>query len=302
MSGQPAARVGDTIMCPVPQTTPAALPHAPPPGLPIVPPGEPTVLIGGKPAARIGDKSMCVTPAPAPNAILKGAFPVPIGGSPAARITDSGTHPGSVIMPPGCPTVLIGLSGTAGNVLVGTQMCQAAAGGRSSGTTQQSYNNCGVESSRQVINQATGSNLSENGLLSSAINAGNAAGTPGAPLAFANGGTSAATRQAILANNGVASSVVQTSSQNLGMAMSRGQGAIVSLDAAALWGPPTPPGSLHAVTVTGVEYDDAGNRVAVVINDTGTGQCGQRVPANQFDQATAAHPNSQLNVTNNAIW
>jgi YD repeat-containing protein len=93
-----------------------------------------------------------------------------------------------------------------------------------------------------------------------------------------------------------------TTAQNLGLAMSRGQGAVVSLDAAVLWGPPTPPGSRHAVTVTGVEYDDAGNRTAVIINDTGTGQCGQRVPANQFDQATAAHGNSQLNVTSSPIW
>ncbi len=302
MGGRPAARVTDSIACPVPQTTPAALPHAPPPGLPIVHPGETTVLIGGKPAARMGDRSICLAPAPAPNSIAKGAFPVPIGGSPAARITDPGTHPGSVIMAPGCPTVLIGLAGTAGNVLVGTQACQAAAAGRASGATQQSYNNCGVESSRQIINQATGASLSEDGLLSSAISSGSASGTPGASLTLANGGTNAAGRQAILANNGVPSTVVQTSPDNLGLAMSRGQGTIVSLDAAALWGPPTPPGSLHAVTVTGVEYDDAGNRLAVIINDTGTGQCGQRVPASQFDQATAAHPSSQLNVTANPIW
>jgi hypothetical protein len=260
------------------------------------------VLIGSKPAARIGDQSMCISPAPLPNPIMTGAFPVPIMNMPAARITDSGTHPGSVVMAPGCPTVLIGLSGVAGNVMAGTAMCQAATAGRASGANQQSYNNCGVESSRQVINQRTGANLTENGLLQSAINSGNAGGTPGSPLTFANGGTGAAGRQAILANNGVASTVATTSTQNLGIAMSRGQGAIVNLDAAVLWGAPTPPGSLHAVTVTGVEYDDAGNRTAVIINDTGTGQCGQRIAPATFDAATAAHPNSQLNITTNPIW
>jgi uncharacterized Zn-binding protein involved in type VI secretion len=301
MSGQPAARIGDTITCAVPQATPAALPHAPPPGLPIMPPGTPTVLIGGQPAARMGDQSMCVAPAPTPNPIVKGAFPVPIGNSPAARLTDQGTHPGSVIMPPCCPTVLIGLSGTAGNPRVGTAMCNAAAGGRTSNTTQQTYNNCGVESSRQVINQANGTAVSENQLLQSAINQGLANGTPGSPPVFANGGTNAAGRQQILANSGVASTVQSSNLNNLGLAMSRGQGTIANLDAAPLWGGTTPPGSLHAVTVTGVQYDDAGNVTNVIINDTGTGQCGQVVPVATWNAAVGAHPSPALNVTNTPI-
>lgn len=303
MSGKPAARVGDQITCPVPQTTPAALPHAAPPGLPIIPPGEPTVLIEGRFAARLGDKSICIGPAPTPDPIDTGVFPVPIGGSPAARVSDNGSHPGSVIMPPGATTVLIGLAGTAGNVRVGTQMCQAAANGRTSGSTQQTYNNCGVESARQIINQVNpAANVSENNLLTSAINARNASGTPGGSLTLADGGTSSVGRRAILTGNGVASTVVQTTPQNLGLAMSRGQGVIVNLDPGVLWNSPNALGMGHAVTVTGVEYDDAGNRVAVIINDTGTGQCGQRIPPNQFDQATAAHPRSRLNITTNPIW
>jgi uncharacterized Zn-binding protein involved in type VI secretion len=293
MSGKPAARVSDPHTCPM--VDPGPKPHV---GGPIKPPGATTVSIGGQAAARMGDTATCASPAP--DVIAAGAFPVPIGGSPAARMSDNTAHGGQIAA--GEMTVLIGLAGVAGNVLVGTGMCQTAASGRTSGTTQQSYNNCGVESSRQLINQATGSNATENGLLQSAINSGLASGTPGAPPSFANGGTNPLSRQAILASNGVQSAVIPTTAQNLGLAMSRGQGAIVSLDAAVLWGPPTPPGSLHAVTVTGIEYDDAGNRTAVIINDTGAGQCGQRVPANQFDQATAAHPSSQLNVTINSIW
>jgi uncharacterized Zn-binding protein involved in type VI secretion len=293
MSGKPAARIGDPHTC---SLSDGPKPHV---GGMITGPGAPTVLIGNQPAARLGDIAVCVSPAP--NMIAIGAFPVPIANSPAARQTDKTAHGGSISI--GFPTVEIGLAGTAGNPPVGTKMCQAAAAGRSSGTTRQSYSNCGVESSRQVINQATGANLSENGLLTNAINSGNAGGTPGGALAFANGGTGAAGRQAILASNGVASSVQATNATNLGLAMSRGQGAVVNLDAGVLWAPSaTPPGSLHAITVTGVEYDDAGNVVAVIVNDTGTGQCGQRIPAAKFNQATAAHPNSQLNVTNNAIW
>lgn len=292
MSGQPAARVSDMHVCPM--VDPGPKPHV---GGPILPAGAPTVLIGGLPAARMGDKATCAGP---PDSIVSGAFPVPIESNPAARMTDQTAHGG--LISAGCPTVLIGLAGTAGNVAAGSAMCNQAASGRTSGTTQQSYNNCGVESSRQLINRATGGNLSENGLLQTAINTGLADGTPGSPPAFADGGTNPVGRQAILAANGVPSTIQQTTPQNLGLAMSRGQGAIVSLDAAQLWGSPTPPGSLHAVTVVGVEYDDAGNRTAVIINDTGNGNCGQRVPAATFDKSTKAHPNSQLNVTTNPLW
>lgn len=269
------------------------IPHV---GGPVLPPGAPTVLIGGMPAARMGDKAVCVGP---PDTIATGAFPVPISSNPAARLTDQTIHGGMISV--GLPTVLIGLAGTAGNVGVGTAMCNAAANGRTSGSTQQSYNNCGVESSRQVINQANGTNVTENQLLQSAINQGSANGTPGSPPVFANGGTTPATRQQILANSGVASSVQSSNLNNLGLAMSRGQGTIASLDAAPLWGGSTAPGSLHAVTVTGVEYDDAGNVKNVIINDTGTGNCGQVVPVATWNAAVGAHPSPALNVTTNPI-
>lgn len=68
--------------------------------LPILPPGCPTVFIAGLPAARIGDTC-------GPDAIIKGSATVLIGGMPAARIADP-TAGGGVVMPPGCPTVLIG--------------------------------------------------------------------------------------------------------------------------------------------------------------------------------------------------
>jgi len=215
-------------------------------------------------------------------------------------MTDQTAHGGTVVL--GCPTVLIGLSGTAGNVLVGTAVCITAATGRGSGTGQQSYNNCGVESSRQIINQATGSKLTENGLLEDAINHGYADGTPGVSPSFPNGGTTTDLMKDMLAHHGVSSEIMPTTPDNLGLAMSRGQGAIVALDPAPLWGPPTQLGFGHEVTVTGVEYDDAGNRTAVIINDTGTGQCGQRVPPDQFDKAVAAFSNSKINITTNPLW
>lgn len=86
----PAARVADMIVSTATQGAP----------LPILPPGCPTVLIGGMPAARMGDTC-------GPDVIVKGSATVLIGGVPAARIADT-TAGGGVVMPPGCPTVLIG--------------------------------------------------------------------------------------------------------------------------------------------------------------------------------------------------
>jgi uncharacterized Zn-binding protein involved in type VI secretion len=126
--GQPAARLADQVMqmgphchAPIhpPAPSPTPVPH-PPMMLPIMK-GAPNVLIGGKPAARVTDQTMpCMLPGCVPGGpglIVKGSGTVLIGGLPAARVTDTTSHPACVgpipgptgqIMPPGCPTVLIG--------------------------------------------------------------------------------------------------------------------------------------------------------------------------------------------------
>lgn len=101
---KPAARLTDMHVCPMQTPAVVPIPHV---GGPIVFPGEPRVLISGLPAARVGDFCICVGP-PAP--IVMGSATVMIGGKPAARVGDMTGHGGS-IMPPGCPTVLIGDSG-----------------------------------------------------------------------------------------------------------------------------------------------------------------------------------------------
>jgi uncharacterized Zn-binding protein involved in type VI secretion len=113
--GKPAARLGDLTS------------H----GSPLLGPACPTVLIGGKPAWRMGDQHTCPIPN-APPPVCSGtphgpgittAVPdggsgmVLIGGKPAARVGDFVTEPGAIvpfpplnnIMPPGEPTVLIGM-------------------------------------------------------------------------------------------------------------------------------------------------------------------------------------------------
>jgi uncharacterized Zn-binding protein involved in type VI secretion len=126
--GKPAARLGDNVLqdaphchAPIhpPAPSPTPVPHPPMP-LAIIK-GEPTVLIGGMPAARATDTTApcmlagCVPGGPGMIAI--GSATVLIGGMPAARAGDMTSHascvapipsPTGKILPPGCPTVMIG--------------------------------------------------------------------------------------------------------------------------------------------------------------------------------------------------
>jgi uncharacterized Zn-binding protein involved in type VI secretion len=102
-----------------PAPVPTPVPH---PALPLaIVTGQPTVLIGAMPAARITDQTlpcMLIPCVPAgPGIIAKGSATVLIGGLPAARLGDTTLHPSCVapipsptgnIIPPCCPTVLIG--------------------------------------------------------------------------------------------------------------------------------------------------------------------------------------------------
>lgn len=123
-----AARLGDMIKQDAPHCHapihPAALVPTPTPhpGLPLtIIKGLPTVLIGSQPAARVTDMSApCMLPGCVPGGpgmIAMGSGTVMIGSLPAARVNDMTNHPACVapipspvgkVMPPGCPTVMIG--------------------------------------------------------------------------------------------------------------------------------------------------------------------------------------------------
>jgi uncharacterized Zn-binding protein involved in type VI secretion len=124
----PAARLGDMVLqdaphCHAPIHPPAPSPTpVPHPALPLtIIKGEPTVLIGGAPAARLSDQTTpCLLPGCVPGGpgmIAKGSATVMIGNMPAARVGDLTMHsscvapipsPTGKILPPGCPTVMIG--------------------------------------------------------------------------------------------------------------------------------------------------------------------------------------------------
>ena len=123
-----AARVGDMAIqqaphCHAPIHPPAPVPTpVPHPALPVtILVGAFNVLIGNQPAARLTSTTTpCVLPAcvPAgPAMVAMGSATVLIGGLPAARVNDMTAHttcvapipsPVGKILPPGCPTVMIG--------------------------------------------------------------------------------------------------------------------------------------------------------------------------------------------------
>ena len=124
----PAARIGDQVLQTAPHChapihpaalTPTPSPH---PAMPLnIVKGAATVLIGGMPAARVLDLTQpCVLAGCVPGGpgmIAKGSATVQIENFPAARAGDDTTHPACVapipspvgkVMPPCCPTVIIG--------------------------------------------------------------------------------------------------------------------------------------------------------------------------------------------------
>jgi hypothetical protein len=279
-------------------------------------------------AAAGGDVHACMTPWPVP----PHGPAVDIQGSPTvlcvgARIARQGDQLLEAIGPTntitgGCMTVLVGAAGIVGNVPAGQAACVAARQGRTpppgtvyppghpqagqpipANTAGQSYNNCGCETSRQLINQATNANVSQEQVLNQAMASGDANQVPGDR--YNSGGTGPQGRQNILAANGVPSHREDRTMGNLESSAASGRGTIVVVDSQTLWTNGTTPPSTgdHVVVVTGVEYDDNGDVTNVIINDTGTGTCSQSVPIGVWNQATGpAIGNWQNNVTDNPIW
>lgn len=282
-----AARVSDNHICPA---VTGVVPHV---GGPVLPPCSLNVQTNVLNQARATDRATCVGP---PDFIVTGSSSVFVNDLMAARQTDKTMHGGSIVL--GSLNVEIGgptAGATLGNVAAGTAACNAAATGRTSNSTGQSYNNCGVESSRQIINRATGANVGEDALLDSSIRNGDA---DSARRRFDSGGTSPDGRRNILASNGVPSTLQDPTMANITQAVAEGRGVITSHDVSVLWGPGNSGG--HAVVVIGAQYDANGNLINVIINDTGRGICNNSIPAPQYQNSL--RPGREANVTSNPIW
>ena len=316
MPGFPAARVTDQHVCPM--VDPGPKPHV---GGPINPPCSPNVQTCLQPQARVTDQATCATPPP--DFIVTGSSTVLVNNLMAARMTDKHMHAQGPIIT-GAPTVEIGgttAGATLGNPTAGQAICQAMPAGRApaagttfppghpqagtqipAGTAGQSYNNCGVEVSRQIITRATGTNPGQEGLLNQALANGQANQVPG--NMYGSGATLPAQRVAILQANGVPASQVPPTMGNMAQAVAERRGVSVDIWAGNLWPASAgiPPGAGgHNILVTGMQYDANGNLQNVIINDTGMGTCSQSVPAATLQGALIGGANNHV-VTNNPIW
>jgi hypothetical protein len=83
-------------------------------------------------------------------------------------------------------------------------------------------------------------------------------------------------------------------------AVDEGKGVQAHVETGKLLGDPTEKGG-HSVWVTGVERMPDGGVTDFIINDTGTGQAGRRVPADQFIQSVIGGSDS-FTVTRDPIW
>lgn len=282
-------------------------------------PGATNVLIGTEkwPAARAGDMCSCGT---STSQIIFGARPVLFGKKPAARSVDR-TKDGGAIEPVD-HGVWIGLAGISGNHVVGTRRCIALAAGRNpppgtldkdsreigSGTLKQSYDNCALESARQIIQQVRGSTITQEDLMAQALANGWAArGAAGPDQMYLSGSSDWTGRVALLGANGVTAVGVGPTMEIMEDYVSQGAGVMVDVYAGSMpnWQAAVPGAFAvgegpHTVLVTGVEYDADGKPINVFINDTGLGQCGKKIPYNDFKAALVGM--GRHVVTNKAIW
>lgn len=289
-----AARITDDHKCPA--VEPGPKPHV---GGPILPPATPTIRAGSLPMARVGDKAMCVGP---PDFLVTGSASVRINGKAATRLGDKTMHGG--VITKGCSNVRIGgpaKGGTLGNPIAGKKAFAIAAQGRVSGAPQQSYQNCGVESARQIINQATGRSISEDVLLKKAMDNDWATRKPLEEGGLSqSGGTGPDGRKEILMAGGVNSQLQPQTMKNIEQAAAEGKGVITSNNAGLLWNDPRYRRGNHAVVVTGIEYGADGKPTTVFINDTGTGIGKDAIPAERFE--SSLNLDRKINVTSSPIW
>lgn len=304
----PAARKSDIHVCTA--IDPGPSPHV---GGPITVPCAPDVLTNTLPQVRGTDQATC-TGGAAPNFIVTGSGTVLVNNLPAARQTDKTMHPGVPsnalrttpapgpgVIAIGSPNVLIGgptVGVTLGNPSAGQAACRKAMLTRKSLKTYQSYENCGIESARQIINQRPSRNKDEDTLLDESMRYRDAEQKR---RRADSGGSNPHSRRRILTRNGVPSSLQDPTMQNIVQAVAEKRGVITSHDLAILRGTANTGG--HAILVTGIEFDANGKPVTIITNDTGprkTKNCSRRYAADLFENSL--RPGRDINVTYKRIW
>jgi hypothetical protein len=213
------------------------------------------------------------------------------------------------------PDVLIGGDScgiTLGNPDAAQKMCEKAASSRdptNGRPMQQSFGqNCGCECTRMLLNQANGTNVSEQQFLGcTQVNKQSTGKNDD------QGHTTTDQRTDLLNNDqsppcvpgqGLPNSQTQQTqngqmSPEMQQAVANGQGVVAASDVNGLDGNPSGTAG-HSVIVSGLQYDGNGNLVAVNIVDTGTGNCNRVVGAQTF--ANSLNPQAKANVTNSPVY
>lgn len=166
---------------------------------------------------------------------------------------------------------------------------------------QQSFNNCGVQASRQIVEQVRGKldksekEFMDDGIATCSVNQD--------PDPSKSGASSALSRQCLLQQYGIHSSIEDASIANVDAALRDGKGVIITAESKVLWpmaGEPAGSGGAHAVLVSNGIYNSAGKMTGVEISDTGTGS---RYPMSIEDLDTALKSGpGVMNVTDAPIW
>ena len=254
-----------------------------------------TVMTGRLPQARAGDRCRCDGP---PSLIVTGSSSVYVDGKQAARKGDLTMHPPPGEVKRGCGSVYIGgrrAGATLGGGVLSRRTCEKATATRASRSSMQSGGNCGVESVRQIINLARATPITEDALLRDAFEHGEA--TPD-PDPKHNGGATAEENVRTLARHGIPARAQEMDFPQIVHAVAEGRGVITTHETSILWG--SDQQGKHAVLVAGVDFDDRGRMVAVLINDTGWGECVKRLPPEVFERSLS--PGQQTVVTDQPIW
>jgi len=277
------------------------------------------VEINGKRAARAGDPANC--PGPQDHVVTDSAS-VTWNNKPAVRATSLTAHGGMVLL--GSGNVFIGgpsAGGTVGNPDAAEKACEAAAAGRHpppgtvypkgdrdgrdgqpvpGGRCKQDYNNCGIEASRILINQAKGTSYNQEEMLDHAIDHDEARGSKDPEKRYNAGGSTAGDRQDLLNDYGVESTTEPQDMDTIAQAVADGKGVITSHGAGVLWGETPHLFDGHSVVTTGVTYGPDGKIVSVTVLDTGKGNCAYTVPVDQYKNSLRSFV--PANVTKQRIW
>jgi uncharacterized Zn-binding protein involved in type VI secretion len=248
-------------------------------------------------AAKTLDASGC-----AGRFIVTGSGTVRINSQPAARAHDYTTD-GAIVL--GSSNVMIGgprAGATAGSVAAQKQACQNAASSRSSGSTGQSYGNCGLESWRNVINKRRAERslppVTEDELMKKATGMGLAGNDPvNKPWSY--GATSASGRTKILKEYGLETQTAPQSIESIRDAVEGGRAVSMSFTPYH-WGGNVTKDWLHEVAVTGIEYDANGKIAAFIVNDTGLGVCADRISI--ADMKRNLRTDLHMTVSKDRVW